>query len=394
MHLRIWVTAVAVVGVAFGALAVAALVAWPTVTLQPADAALTRVDLPGFAGTVTGIVVRTRDGARVPVTLDAGRIWPQQRLDTGERLELTVTVSRPGWAAWLVGRVAVRSFAITTPSARLATTWLHPAPGGMVTVRFLSPVAVISLARGARRELAAPARVVPTGRRASGALRSGSLEVAAAPRLWEQLPPPVTVSWFAHRAGDQVLASPLPSATFDPAASIMLTFSQPVATVLGSRLPAVSPHDAGTWQTLDAHTLRFVPDVRMLGLGRHLTITFPRGLLLASSTSSRRIRTLRWSVPLGTTLRLQQLLAELGYLPLDWAPGRSVSANAGGRSSPPRSTPRPAISAGATRTRPASLQALWSPGQPNTITRGAVMMFEHDNELAVDGIAGPTSGAR
>ena len=28
-------------------------------------------------------------------------------------------------------------------------------------------------------------------------------------------------------------------------------------------------------------------------------------------------------------------------------------------------------------------------GQANMITRGAVMTFEHDNGLAVDGIAGP-----
>ena len=50
---------------------------------------------------------------------------------------------------------------------------------------------------------------------------------------------------------------------------------------------------------------------------------------------------------------------------------------------------RAVTSAGATRTPRPSCKALWLPGQPNTITRGAVMMFEHDNDLAVDGIAGP-----
>ena len=33
--------------------------------------------------------------------------------------------------------------------------------------------------------------------------------------------------------------------------------------------------------------------------------------------------------------------------------------------------------------------ALWKTGQPNEITRGAVMMFQHEHHLAVDGIAGP-----
>ena len=37
---------------------------------------------------------------------------------------------------------------------------------------------------------------------------------------------------------------------------------------------------------------------------------------------------------------------------------------------------------------PPELQRLWVVGQPNPITRGAVMMFEHDHGLAVDGSAG------
>jgi lipoprotein-anchoring transpeptidase ErfK/SrfK len=37
---------------------------------------------------------------------------------------------------------------------------------------------------------------------------------------------------------------------------------------------------------------------------------------------------------------------------------------------------------------PEPLMSLWSPAQPNQITRGAVMMFEHDHGLAVDGLAG------
>ena len=38
---------------------------------------------------------------------------------------------------------------------------------------------------------------------------------------------------------------------------------------------------------------------------------------------------------------------------------------------------------------PHELTSLWRPGEPNEITRGAVMTFEHDHGLAVDGIAGP-----
>jgi peptidoglycan hydrolase-like protein with peptidoglycan-binding domain len=37
---------------------------------------------------------------------------------------------------------------------------------------------------------------------------------------------------------------------------------------------------------------------------------------------------------------------------------------------------------------PRELRALWSEGVPNTITRGAVMMFQDEHGLAVDGYAG------
>jgi hypothetical protein len=38
---------------------------------------------------------------------------------------------------------------------------------------------------------------------------------------------------------------------------------------------------------------------------------------------------------------------------------------------------------------PRDLRALWRAGEPNQITRGAVMMFEHTHGLAVDAVAGP-----
>ena len=37
---------------------------------------------------------------------------------------------------------------------------------------------------------------------------------------------------------------------------------------------------------------------------------------------------------------------------------------------------------------PRELRALWRPTRPNQITRGAVMMFEDNHGLAVDGFAG------
>ena len=40
-------------------------------------------------------------------------------------------------------------------------------------------------------------------------------------------------------------------------------------------------------------------------------------------------------------------------------------------------------------TMPGYFMALWSPGQPNTITQGAVMAFESQQHMTTDGVAGP-----
>jgi hypothetical protein len=80
-----------------------------------------------------------------------------------------------------------------------------------------------------------------------------------------------------------------------------------------------------------------------------------------------------WSeVPLGSLLRLQQMLADLGYLPLRWQPAL-----------PSRCRCRLALlqpPAGSFHWRwpdvPAPLRALWSPGTDNLITQGAVMAFD------------------
>jgi peptidoglycan hydrolase-like protein with peptidoglycan-binding domain len=87
-------------------------------------------------------------------------------------------------------------------------------------------------------------------------------------------------------------------------------------------------------------------------------------------------------------LRLQQLLAQAGYLPLTWqAAGLSVAGT-------PSAELRAAINPPNGRFSwrypniPPELRALWTAGQPNQVTRGAVMLFEHDHALAVDGLPG------
>ena len=99
-------------------------------------------------------------------------------------------------------------------------------------------------------------------------------------------------------------------------------------------------------------------------------------------------------MPQGSTLRLQQLLAMLGYLPLRFhyagqGPGVRTAGQQDAAIKPP-----PAASPGATRTRPSALRNMWAPGTFGVMTKGAIMAFENDQGMTADGVAGPRCGRR
>jgi peptidoglycan hydrolase-like protein with peptidoglycan-binding domain len=80
---------------------------------------------------------------------------------------------------------------------------------------------------------------------------------------------------------------------------------------------------------------------------------------------------------------LQQLLAELGYLPLTFTAAAPVTS--------PTQEGNDQVGSFTWRwgNQPASLTSLWTPGTYNVITQGAVMNFEAQHSLTTDGEAGP-----
>jgi peptidoglycan hydrolase-like protein with peptidoglycan-binding domain len=373
----------------FAGLAGAALLAWPQARLAGDDVALARVVLPGFAGRVAVIRVRVAGGASVPVELRQGRIWPSRKLAAGERLMVTLMVRRPGWAAWLVGRSERHSFQVETPTARLLGRWLEVRPGAQVRVAFDASVQLVSLGSAGARRLASPRAVVNTGVVARGSHSVGTVEVAAAARSWELLSAPVRVSWFPARPYPQVLSAPRSGARLTPGGQITLTFSRPVRDVLGERRPRLSPAAAGGWRLLDAHTLAFQPSGVGFSLGTTVQVELPRAAHVAGRAGATLTRALTWRVPDGSTLRLQQLLASLGYLPLSWQPTAAPTRSSARAQLAAALSPPPGRFSWRYEDTPDELRSLWEVGQPNEIVRGAVMMFEHDHGLAADGFAGP-----
>lgn len=169
---------------------------------------------------------------------------------------------------------------------------------------------------------------------------------------------------------------------------IVVRFDEPVAT--GSAMPHLEPAIAGTWTRPDSTTLRFDPAVPLVP-DTSLTLTVPGGadgLRAVGGGTLADTTTITFQVADGSLTRLQQLLAELHYLPVDFTPTTPevLTATAQGAAAFDPPTGAFAMRFAAT---PAPLAALWQEGVDTALTRGAVMAFEKVHSLAVDGIAGP-----
>lgn len=228
------------------------------------------------------------------------------------------------------------------------------------------------------------------------------------------VPAPLTITSVSPAPGTA-------DAAFDT--SVTVDFSQPLAG--DSPLPSLTPAPPGNWVRTAPAAVRFVPDGYFTPFTT-VQLSVPGGPSGVRSSSGQGLsNTLRRNFVIegGSELRLQQLLAELGFLPLEFVPATSSStAPTTTVVTVPASIHQPAQQADATTTAamplpavdseptdpnliplqavagslswrfanvPNSLKAQWITGQPNVIVRGAVMAFESAHGLATDGFAGP-----
>jgi L,D-transpeptidase catalytic domain len=163
--------------------------------------------------------------------------------------------------------------------------------------------------------------------------------------------------------------------------NITVTYNRPPSAT--APLPTLSPAIAGSWQRA-GDAVVFRPAAGFLP-GTHVTVT-------VTDTGDGRSRSVSSSFKTGgySTLRLQEILAQLGYLPLTWTPsaggtvpGGSAAAQLSAAYAPPAGTFQwqPGY--------PAGLHSFWSPGNANTLDQGAITGFEADHALPANGAAGP-----
>jgi hypothetical protein len=93
-------------------------------------------------------------------------------------------------------------------------------------------------------------------------------------------------------------------------------------------------------------------------------------------------------VPGGSTDRLQQMLALLHYLPLNFNyDGKGVGLTPADQLEAAVKPPAGRYSWRYPNT-PSALKEVWKPGAFGTVTKGAIMAFENDHGMTADGIAG------
>ena len=380
------VAALAIVAVIVAALTLSG------VTLASDSTALARVSVQPLGGTLEHVQAYGPNGHEIPMAVAAGHLTPLRRLTPGEQVTVDVQVRRPGWLGWALGKTRNEQLTLRAPVAEVREQWMTVPSGSAVRIGFDRPVSTVAYGTtGALTQHTVP------GGQSSFSLGTqpptGTVRIAAAARPWERVGAPTQVSWFPPSRSPVMVSFPAAGSHIAPSAPISLTFSKPVSDVLGGDdRPQLSPSTPGQWHQANSHTLVFTPSGYGAPLGSQLRVQLPHQVAVTSGTGSELHATseVEWTVPPGSILRLHQLLAQAGYLPVKWRPAgaevaRTPSAEVAAAVDPP---------SGSFSWRygntPHQLQAMWNPDEANVITKGAVMKFENAHDLTVDGLPGAT----
>jgi hypothetical protein len=160
-------------------------------------------------------------------------------------------------------------------------------------------------------------------------------------------------------------------------------------------LPTLSPSVKGSWQ-VSGDTATFTPATGFMP-ETTVRVRVPGGtdgMASASASAQTLAKSSVTSFTTGSysTLRLQQLLAQLGYLPLTWTPSDPSTGTIAGSDANAQLAAAYNAPAGTftfDSGYPSSLTSQWSVGTDNVLVSGAVRAFENNVGLTMDGDAGP-----
>jgi peptidoglycan hydrolase-like protein with peptidoglycan-binding domain len=177
-------------------------------------------------------------------------------------------------------------------------------------------------------------------------------------------------------------------------APIRVQFSSPLAA--NTPMPRLSPWIAGNWQ-VQGDTAVFTPATGW-SQNTRVTLKVPGGASGMVSVDGARVGSggllasgVSQSFTTGSysTLRLQQLLAQLGYLPFTWTPqAETVISPSNANAELSAAYQPPAGTFNWAGSYPSYLKNQWTAGSGNVLDVGAVRAFESVHGLTMDGYAG------
>jgi hypothetical protein len=203
------------------------------------------------------------------------------------------------------------------------------------------------------------------------------------------LPGPFRVMSVTPSPGSQNADGSLP---------VRVTFSAPPDA--RSPMPTVTPDVAGSWQIVGDSAV-FTPTVPFQPSAK-ITVSIPANVRSNAGHVLAGPKTAEYTTGTYSTLRLAEMLGQLGYLPWSWQlPNVGLQtqseANSGGTSDASSSLAGQLALAYDPPTGiftmeqgyPASLASMWKPDRWNVVLRGAVMAFQSEHSMSVDGTLTP-----
>jgi peptidoglycan hydrolase-like protein with peptidoglycan-binding domain len=387
---RRWMLPVGAVILVVAVLGALALVLVSAKASLEADAnGIAKVGMPLGGGKIISVsVIGGREQKLVPIKVVGDpEIVAKQPVPAGETLKVRVVIKRPGWISWLAGKTETLTLTYTTPTASTRTHYITLRKGSPLKLRFKTPVEAYEYGTSpkklTRKVLSSPSTSVTLPHTGT----AGTVFVAAQIHKWESSST-AQISYFPGGGTASAVATPGPGKTIGPTTPITISFSKPVSKVLGSHTPTLTPAASGSWQKISSHAIRFTPSGYGYGLDAKVQVALPSGVRLVGGQSGTATSA-SWTVPSGSVTRAQQILALLGYLPVDFRyAGKGVGLTAADQENAAVKPP-----AGKFHWRypntPSQLTAQWQPGQSGVVTQGALMMFESDHDMTADGVLGP-----
>jgi hypothetical protein len=181
-----------------------------------------------------------------------------------------------------------------------------------------------------------------------------------------------------------------PGNSADPVTAVnpvRVVFSAPLAP--NSPLPTFSPAVAGRWHAAGS-SIVFTPAAPFQP-STEVTLQIPAGAPGPRSATGAHLAapvTTVFQAGGRSTLRMEQLLAQLGYLPMTWTAQGAGAADAVAASYTERRAADDTPAGGMLTWQsgyPTALTSQWQPGQPGVILSGALMAFQLNQGLPMTG---------